>query len=107
MSGWRLFTGSSNFSPSGEKGNGDHLIMIEDRKVATSYAIEAVRVFDHLNFRNRMRDAFGAKEKKLKDAKERTVLTLRKPSKISGKPAWFEPYYEDSQKWRDRRLFST
>jgi len=68
---------------------------------------ETKRVFDHLNFRNRMRDAFGAKEKKLKDAKERTVLTLRKPSKISGKPAWFEPYYEDSQKWRDRRLFST
>jgi phosphatidylserine/phosphatidylglycerophosphate/cardiolipin synthase-like enzyme len=104
----KVFTGSSNFSPSGEKGNGDHLIMIEDRKVATSYAIEAVRVFDHLNFRNRMRDAFGAKEKKLKDDKEPKELTLQKPSKISGKPAWFERYYtKNSQKWRDRRLFST
>lgn len=104
----KVFTGSSNFSPSGEEGNGDHLIMIEDRKVATSYAIEAVRVFDHLNFRNRMRDSFGPKDKKLKEATEPQQIALRKPTKISGKPAWFEPSYKkNTQKWRDRLLFST
>lgn len=104
----RLFTGSSNFSPSGEKGNGDHLIMIEDQKVATAYAIEGARVFDHLQFRNRMRDAFGAKDKKLRTAEKPKALVLQKPSAINGEPAWFERFYEKgSQALRDRLLFST
>ena len=101
----KVFTGSSNFSPSGEEDNGDHLIMIEDGKVATGYAIEAVRVFDHLHFRSRMSDA--AKDKQ---AGTTTIapLTLRKPKAISGKAAWFEAYYvPGSQRERDRRLFSS
>jgi len=53
----KVFTGSSNLAPSGEKENGDHLILIEDRKVAVAYAIEALRVFDHLHFRDRMKAA--------------------------------------------------
>lgn len=98
----KVFTGSSNFSPNGEAGNGDHLIMIEDQKIATAYAIEAARIFDHLQFRNRMRDAF----KKTSGAKARVVLA--KPTALSGKPAWFEKYYvAGSQRERDRRLFST
>jgi hypothetical protein len=48
-----LFTGSNNFSLSGEEGNGVHLIMIEDCKVATAYANEAMRVFDHLLFKTK------------------------------------------------------
>ena len=55
----KVFTGSSNLSPSGEAGNGDNLVMIEDPRVATSYAIEALRVFDHLHFRTVMSDAFA------------------------------------------------
>jgi phospholipase D-like protein len=55
----KVFTGSSNLSPSGEAGNGDNLVMIEDSRVATSYAIEALRVFDHLQFRTVMSDAFA------------------------------------------------
>ena len=100
----KVFTGSSNFSPSGEAGNGDHLILIEDRRVATSYAIEAIRVFDHYQFRSRMSEA----------AKLNTVagtppdrLKLHKPRGISGEANWFEVYYQvDSQKARDRQLFS-
>jgi phosphatidylserine/phosphatidylglycerophosphate/cardiolipin synthase-like enzyme len=104
----KVFTGSSNFSPSGEKGNGDHLILIEDSRVATAYAIEAVRVFDHLQFRNRMRDAFGRKDDKLTTAKAPAAITLRKPTAFSAKPAWFERYYvEASQAERDRILFAT
>lgn len=100
----KVFTGSSNLSPGGEGGNGDHLIMIEDRKVAVSYAIEALRVFDHLHFRSTMKAA----EKKGASTKKRTdALTLRKPRAISGKPAFFEEYYiAGSQKERDRQLFS-
>ena len=59
----KVFTGSSNLSPSGEAGNGDNLVMVEDPRVATSYAIEALRVFDHLHFRTVMSDAFAGANK--------------------------------------------
>lgn len=99
----KVFTGSSNLAPSGEKGNGDHLIMIEDRKLAIAYAIEALRVFDHLHFRSRMK---SAGKKPGKAAKKPSALHLWKPTAISGKPAWFEEYYvADSQLERDRTLF--
>ena len=99
----KVFTGSSNLSPAGEKGNGDHLIMIEDRKLAVAYAIEALRVFDHLHFRSRMK---SAGKKAGKRAKKPGMLTLKKPTAISGNPAWFEEYYvADSQRERDRQLF--
>jgi len=96
----KVFTGSSNLSPSGEKNNGDHLIMIEDQRIATVFAIEALRMFDHLHFRVNMKAAGNKAPKK---------LVLQKPSNISGeKEPWFAPYYiKNSQKERDKKLFST
>jgi phosphatidylserine/phosphatidylglycerophosphate/cardiolipin synthase-like enzyme len=95
----KVFTGSSNMSVNGEEKNGDNLVMIEDPRVATSYAIEALRVFDHLQFRTKMKQAGSDK-----NAAE---LTLQKPNAISGKPAWFEKFYvEGSQVENDRKLFS-
>jgi hypothetical protein len=96
-----VFTGSSNLAPSGEQGNGDNLVMIQDPRVATSYAIEALRVFDHLHFRVRMANAGTA-------AKPLQALTLQKPTAISGQPAWFAEYYKSgSQKEGDRKLFAS
>jgi phosphatidylserine/phosphatidylglycerophosphate/cardiolipin synthase-like enzyme len=93
----KVFTGSCNMSVSGEKNNGDNLVMIEDPRVATSYAIEAIRVFDHLEFRSKLKNAAGKQD----------PLTLEKPTAISGKPAWFEKFYgDDSQLANDRKLFS-
>jgi hypothetical protein len=145
----KVFTGSSNLSPSGEAANGDNLVMIEDPRVATSYAIEALRVFDHLHFRTVMSDAFAGTNKaggaktarggaaKAKTAKKRSAkkgkaaktakpaapspdtasppskaaatadLTLKKPTVISGKPAWFTDFYKvGTQQEHDRKLFS-
>lgn len=95
----KVFTGSCNMAVSGEKGNGDHLILIEDQRVATAYAIEALRVFDHLHFRSTLKNAKAKPE----------TITLKKPRKISKKPAWFESYYEpkNTQKIRDRITFSS
>ena len=59
----KVFSGSSNLSPNGEKGNGDNLIMIEDPRVATGYAIEALRLFDHLHFRSVMKEAHGSRRR--------------------------------------------
>ena len=47
--------------------------MIEDPRVATAYAIEALRVFDHLHFRSRMEDALV--RKKAGDPAEVAVAT--------------------------------
>ncbi|MBA8899508.1 phospholipase D-like domain-containing protein [Phyllobacterium sp. P30BS-XVII] len=95
----KVFTGSSNFSPSGEIGNGDHLVIIEDQRVATAFAIEALRMFDHLNFRNRMQVEIATQPKK---------ITLKKPKAISGEAnAWFDKFYvAGSQRERDRLTFS-
>jgi len=111
----KVFTGSSNLSNAGETGNGDNLVMIEDSGVATAYAIDALLMFDHLHFRTLMQDK-AAPKTKAKTAKTRTkpapksshaALTLRKPTKIGGQPAWFADYYKDgNQAERDRKLFS-
>jgi phosphatidylserine/phosphatidylglycerophosphate/cardiolipin synthase-like enzyme len=110
-----VFTGSSNLAPSGENGNGDHLIKIEDQKVATSYAIEAVRVFDHLHFRTLMKEVFDdPKNKPAKKAatkgkeKQPDKLVLQKPTAISGKKnTWFDRFYVvGSLLAGDRKLFS-
>ncbi len=91
----KVFTGSSNLSPSGETGNGDNLVMIEDQRVATSYAIEALRIFDHLHFRSKMQGAAAPNS-----------LTLARPP-AHGQDPWFRRFYVDgSQAAKDRVLFS-
>lgn len=108
----KVFTGSSNLAPTGEKGNGDHLIMFEDRKIAIAYAVEALRVFDHFHFRTRMKEegvdpAKKKKTKKKKDDDQKGGLFLKKPKAISGaKQSWFDRFYViESQNERDRKLF--
>ena len=95
----KVFTGSSNLSTAGEENNGDNLVMIEDPRVATAYAIEALRVFDHLHFRVKMQAAQGAGDQE--------ALTLELPPSMTGGKAWFERFYEaGSQLEKDRLLFS-
>ena len=93
----KVFTGSSNLSESGEEANGDHLIMIEDPRVATSYAIQAILIFDHLHFAASMNAV-----------KNPTQLLLQKPIAIAkAKATWFARYYEENSPLaRDRELFS-
>ena len=56
----RVWCGSSNFSLGGEKDNGDNLIYIKDQDVATAFAIEAMRLTDHYNFRSVREPDIGA-----------------------------------------------
>ena len=90
-----VFTGSSHMAQGGEKENGDHLIRIEDRKIAIAYAIEALKLFDHFHFRV---------SAKAPDAP--TTLRLQKPP-APGKKPWFDQYYRPGHvKERDRKLFA-
>jgi len=91
-----VYTGSSNLAQGGEKGNGDNLIEIRDPKVVVAYAVQAVSIFDHYGFRNRMKKA----------EKNPQARDLDEPP-AAGKPAWWEQSFKPGDyKCRDRELFS-
>jgi phosphatidylserine/phosphatidylglycerophosphate/cardiolipin synthase-like enzyme len=91
-----VFTGSSNLAEGGEKANGDSLIMIEDKALAEIYAIEALKIFDHYSFRDKMKSATDAKP-----------LTLWYPGKQGEPTPWWQAAYNPKDiKYRDRCLFA-
>ena len=47
-----VYTGSYNFSVAADTKNSENLFVIKDPRIATSYAVEAVAMFDHYSFRD-------------------------------------------------------
>jgi hypothetical protein len=92
----RVWFGSYNFSNPADRKNGENLLLIKDRRVAVSYMIEALRIFDHYQFRVAQEDAKTAK----------TKLELARPPRKPGELPWWAPFYDNPQKARDRTLFS-
>jgi phosphatidylserine/phosphatidylglycerophosphate/cardiolipin synthase-like enzyme len=92
----RVYLGSYNFSGPADNDNGENLMLVADRRIATAYAVEAVRLFDHYEFRVRQQDAATAK----------TDLSLRKPPRQPGEVAWFDEDFTDANKILDRKLFA-
>lgn len=93
----RVYLGSYNFSGAADGDNGENLLLVKDRRVAVSYAIEALRIFDHYHFRVAQ-----------KEAKEKTAepLTLATPPRKAGEKPWWDPYWSDPQRVRDREVFA-
>jgi hypothetical protein len=82
-----VFTGSSNLSKGGEENNGDNMLSVYDRRIATAYAVEAVRLIDHYNFRSSMKKATKTKP-----------LFLRKGP-------WWKKYYDNTSfKYQERLI---
>jgi phosphatidylserine/phosphatidylglycerophosphate/cardiolipin synthase-like enzyme len=94
----RVYFGSHNFSIPADKDNGENLVVVQHRVVATAYMIEAVRIYDHYRFRVAVADARGGGSVE--------PLALRLPPQLSGKPAWWRRDWDDPARARDRRLFS-
>jgi hypothetical protein len=46
-----VYLGSYNFSPPADTQNGENLLLVWDRRIAASYTVEALRIFDHYHFR--------------------------------------------------------
>ncbi len=92
----RVYLGSYNFSPTADVKNGENLLLIRDRKIAVTYMIEALRIFDHYHFRIAQKEAKKAKK----------VLALARPPLQDGDKAWWEEYYSVKIKILDRELFS-
>ncbi len=92
----RVYLGSYNFSSAADTKNGEHLLLIRDRRIATSYMIEALRIFDHYHFRVSQQEAKKAKKK----------LQLAKPPREKGGKPWWQEDFTVAHKIRDRELFA-
>lgn len=85
-----VFAGSSNLAQGGEEENGDNLVCFSDAKLASSYAVEAIRLIDHYRFRAVQQTATSDEP-----------LTLKK-SAAEWIPDYFDP---KTPKFRERTLF--
>lgn len=93
----RVYFGSYNFSEPADLENGENLVFIKDRTVATSYMIEALRLYDHYRYRALQEDSKGKKQKD---------LTLRLPPKKTTERPWWQKYWDDPIRKQDRLLFA-
>lgn len=92
----RVYMGSYNFSLPADTQNGENLLVIRDRRIAVSYMVEALRIFDHYRFRMVQEDATTAQ----------TELALLKPPVKADDHPWWYRYYNDIRKIKDRELFA-
>ena len=92
----RVYLGSYNFSSAADTKNGENLLLIRDRRIAVSYVVEALRIFDHYHFRVVQQEAKKAKKK----------LVLARPPQSQGEKPWWDEDYTDARKIRDRELFA-
>jgi phosphatidylserine/phosphatidylglycerophosphate/cardiolipin synthase-like enzyme len=92
----RVYMGSYNFSVAADTSNGENLLLIRDRRIAVSYVVEGVRLFDHYHFRVAQMEAKKARKK----------LQLVKPPRKPGEKTWWAEYYTNARKIRDRELFA-
>lgn len=93
----RVYTGSHNFSTSADTKNAENLFLIRDQRVATSYMIEAVAMFDHYSFRDAAAKSTGAGGQSLQ-------LSMPPAEGSSVKP-WWDEYWTVPEKEHDRELF--
>ena len=92
----RVYLGSYNFSNPADTTNGENLVLIRDRRAATSYMVEGLSMFDHYQFRIAQQDAKKARKK----------LQLAKPPRKKGEQPWWAEDFTDPIKIRDREIFA-
>ncbi|MEP6597141.1 MAG: phospholipase D-like domain-containing protein [Ginsengibacter sp.] len=86
-----VYCGSSNLAFGPEKSNGDNLIEIRDKDAVTVFAIEAIRLVDHFQFRNAL---FMAQRKmKKEDKKKLDPLNLHS----SKEKNWVDKYFDTNE----------
>lgn len=90
----RVYMGSYNFSKPADNENGENLLLIKDRRIAVSYMIQALTIFDHYHFR-----VLQAKA----DASAKPIQLKKAPK--AGQKTWWDEDYTDPRKILDRELF--
>lgn len=94
----RVYMGSYNFSQAADLNNGENLWCFRDRRIAVSYMIEAVAMFDHYEWRDAQENAKGTPVPE---------LYLHEPPKIPTDQPWWAEDYTVPEKIHDRVLFSS
>ncbi len=89
----RVYLGSYNFSQPADEDNGENLLLFRDRRIATAYAIEALRIYDHYAFRASAKAAAAGAQ------------PLRRPP-ARGETPWWDRFYSDPATKRDRLEFA-
>jgi phosphatidylserine/phosphatidylglycerophosphate/cardiolipin synthase-like enzyme len=102
----RVYLGSYNFSRAADLDNGENLLLIRNRRIAVSYMIEALRMIDHYSFRVSQKEAKKEPAAPEANTKEEKGMTLRKPARKPGEKAWWDRYYTEPRKIRDRKVFA-
>ena len=92
----RVYMGSYNFSTTADLKNGENLMVFRDRKIATAYMVEALRIFDHYHFRVAQQQA----------KKKGTSLGLSRPPSKKGEKPWWDKFFTDPTYINDRKLFA-
>ena len=92
----RVYMGSYNFSMAADTSNGENLLLIRDHRIAVSYVVEAIRIFDHYHFRVVQQEAKKARKK----------LQLARPPRKPGEKPWWSEDYTNARKILDRELFA-
>jgi phospholipase D-like protein len=92
----RVYLGSYNFSTPADLKNGENLVIVKDRRIAVSYMIEALSLFDHYSFRVAQKTAAAKGQK----------LHLSRPPRAAGEKPWWDDDYTIAHKIKDRVLFS-
>src|SRR6516165_9109484 len=92
----RVYLGSYNFSTPADLKNGENLVVVRDRRIAVSYMIEALSLFDHYSFRVAQKTAAAKGQK----------LHLARPPRTAGEKPWWDDDYTVAHKIKDRALFS-
>lgn len=92
----RVYMGSYNFSKAADLSNGENLLLIRDQRIAVSYMVEAVRIFDHCEFRLAQANADSAQK----------ALQLARAPRQPGEQPWWTKDYTDPRRIRDRELFA-
>jgi hypothetical protein len=85
-----VFCGSSNLAFNPEQHNGDNLLEIHDKDIVTAFAIQALVLVDHFQWRN-------------KEIKEKSIHLddISNPEK-----AWYQAWYDAGDlKNRQRKLY--
>jgi PLD-like domain len=92
----RVYLGSYNFSTPADRKNGENLVVVRDRRIAVSYMIEALSLFDHYSFRVAQNMAATKGQK----------LHLARPPRAPREKPWWNDDYTVAHKIKDRELFS-
>jgi phosphatidylserine/phosphatidylglycerophosphate/cardiolipin synthase-like enzyme len=99
-----VYCGSSNLALGGEQRNGDNLLAIRDRDVATVFAIEALGLVDHFHFLDRSATVKGPITK-LPASKQQAAQSAG--WFLSTTDKWAEPYFDPNDlHCVDRLLFA-